>query len=73
MSEDISPSHYEFFKNMMGRVAIARKYIQHYLPVEITSVMDMDTLEVDTEGYVDEHLKEYFSDVVATVQLTKRR
>ena len=32
--------------------------------------MDMDTLEVDTEGYVDDHLKEYFSDVVATVQLT---
>ena len=30
----------------------------------------MDTLEVDTEGYVDDHLKEYFSDVVATVQLT---
>ena len=70
MSEDISPSHDEFFKNMMGRVAIARKYIQHYLPLEITSLMDMDTLEVDTEGYVDDHLKEYFSDVVATVQLT---
>jgi predicted transposase/invertase (TIGR01784 family) len=32
--------------------------------------MDMDTLEVDTEGYVDDHLKECFSDVVATVQLT---
>ncbi len=70
MSEDISPSHDEFFKNMMGRVAIARKYIQHFLPVEITSLMDMDTLEVDTEGYVDDHLKECFSDVVATVQLT---
>ena len=70
MSEDISPSHDEFFKNMMGRVAIARKYIQHFLPIEITSLMDMDTLEVDTEGYVDDHLKEYFSDVVATVQLT---
>ena len=70
MSEDISPSHDEFFKNMMGRVAIARKYIQHYLPLEITSLMDMDTLEVDTEGYVDDHLKECFSDVVATVQLT---
>ena len=55
---------------MMGRVAIARKYIQHFLPVEMTSLMDMDTLEVDTEGYVDDHLKEYFSDVVATVQLT---
>jgi predicted transposase/invertase (TIGR01784 family) len=70
MSEDLSPSHDEFFKNMMGRVAIARKYIQHCLPLEITSLMDMDTLEVDSEGYVDDHLKECFSDVVATVQLT---
>jgi hypothetical protein len=46
MSEDVSPSHDEFFKNMMGRVAIARKYIQHFLPVEITSLMDMDTLAI---------------------------
>jgi hypothetical protein len=30
MSEDISPSHDEFFKNMMGRVAIAREYIMKY-------------------------------------------
>ncbi len=30
MSEDISPSHDEFFKNMMGRVAIARKYTANW-------------------------------------------
>ena len=70
MKTDISSPHDVFFKNMMGRVEIARMYIEHYLPVEITSWMDMNTLQVDTEGYVDDHLKECFSDVVATVQLT---
>jgi predicted transposase/invertase (TIGR01784 family) len=55
---------------MMGRVEIARAYIRHKLPVEITSWMDLTTLEVDTEGYVDDQLKTHFSDVVATVQLT---
>ena len=70
MSKDISSPHDVFFKNIMGRVEIARTYIRHYLPVEITSQMDLDTLEVDTEGYVDDHLKEFFSDVVVTVNLT---
>jgi hypothetical protein len=40
----------------MGRVENTRTYIKHYLPAEITSRMDMDTLEVDIEGYVDDDL-----------------
>ncbi len=55
---------------MMGKVKIARDYIRHNLPVEITSRMDLTTLEVDTEGYVDDQLKTHFPDVVATLQLT---
>ena len=70
MGKDIRSPHDEFFKNIMGRVEIARTYIAHYLPADITSRMDLDTLEVDIEGYVDDDLKQYFSDVVATVQLT---
>jgi predicted transposase/invertase (TIGR01784 family) len=69
MGKDITSPHDEFFKKFMGRVENARTYITHYLPAEITSCMDMDTLEVDIEGYVDDDLKPYFSDVVATVQL----
>ena len=70
MGKDISSPHDEFFKKIMGRVEITRTYIKHYLPAEIVSRMDLDTLEVDIEGYVDDDLKPYFSDVVATVQLT---
>jgi predicted transposase/invertase (TIGR01784 family) len=70
MGKNITSPHDEFFKNIMGRVENTRTYIKHYLPAEITSRMDMDTLEVDIEGYVDDDLKPYFSDVVATVQLT---
>ena len=67
---NISSPHDTFFKNMMGRVEIAKTYIRHYIPEEITSRMDLSTLEVDTEGYVDSDLKTHFTDVVATVQLT---
>jgi len=70
MDTDISSPHDVYFKKMMGKVKIARDYIRHNLPVEITSWMDLSTLEVDTEGYVDDQLKTHFSDVVATVQLT---
>ncbi|MGD9976283.1 MAG: hypothetical protein AB7S77_24765 [Desulfatirhabdiaceae bacterium] len=38
---------------------------------EITSRMDLSTLEVDTEDYEDDQFKTHFSDVVASVQLTE--
>ena len=46
------------------QVENARNYITHYLPAETVSRMDLDSLEVDIEGYVDDDLKHYFSDVV---------
>ena len=61
MGKDITSSHDEFFKNIMGRVENTRTYIAHYLPADITSRMNLDTLEVDIEGYVDDDLKSYFS------------
>ena len=61
--------HDAFFKNIMGRVEIARNYIRYYLPAEITSQLDLDTLKVDTEGYVADDMKAYFSDIVAAVRL----
>ena len=42
MDTDISSPYDVFFKNMMGRVEIARAYIRHKLPVEITSWMDLE-------------------------------
>ena len=73
MGKDIPSSHDEFFKNIMGRVENARTYMTHYLPAEIVSRMDLNSLEVDIAGYVDDDLNAYFSDVVATVRKASGR
>lgn len=43
-------------------------FIEHYVPKEISSQMDLDTLSVDLESYVSREFKEYFSDVVAQLE-----
>ena len=68
MAKDISSPHDEFFKYFMSQVEVVRTYIENYLPTEITAHMNLDAIDVDIEGYVDDDLKAYFSDVVATVQ-----
>jgi predicted transposase YdaD len=66
MAKDISSPHDEFFKYFMSQVEVVRTYIENFLPAEITAHLNLDTIVVDIEGYVDDDLKAYFSDVVAT-------
>lgn len=61
--------HDGFFKEIFSREEVVREFIEHYLPAEISSKFVLSTLSVDMEGYIAEEFREYFSDVVATVQL----
>ena len=61
--------HDGFFKEIFSREEVVREFIEHYLPAEINSHFDLSTLSVDMEGYIAEEFKEYFSDIVASVQL----
>jgi len=65
--------HDAFFKAVMGRPDVARDFVFHYLPREITARLDPDFVDADPESYVDEDLKEYFSDVTVSMRLLDAR
>lgn len=56
--------HDKFFKDTFGNVAIAKDFLQHYLPESLRQVMDMDSLEPQKESFVNEALEENFSDLL---------
>ena len=61
---DIQNPHDKFFKEVFSNKETATDYFKHFLPVEITRNIDFHTLKQDNNSYIDEELKEYFSDLI---------
>jgi predicted transposase/invertase (TIGR01784 family) len=69
MSKKIQSAHDHVFKNILGREDVARDFVRYYMPAEITSELNLDSLEVASESYISDHLQESLSDLVLTLQL----
>ena len=70
--EPINNPHDKFFKETFSRLEIARDFVLHYVPPEITALLDPETLEISKDSFVDEELKERFSDLLYQVDLKKK-
>jgi predicted transposase/invertase (TIGR01784 family) len=57
-------SHDGFFRKLMSEQQTAQDYLSTFLPDSLTTVVDFDTLEQDTESYIDDKLNASMSDVV---------
>ena len=57
-------SHDGFFRKLMSERQTTQDYLTTFLPEELKAAIDFETLEQDTESYVDEQLKASMSDVV---------
>lgn len=68
MSEIQNP-HDRFFRETFSRLEIARDFIQHYLPHEVVAILDLDTLELQKDSFVDPELQEHFSDLLYQLRL----
>lgn len=62
--DQITSPHDKFFKEVFTRRGTAVEFLQHYLPGEVAGLLDWDTLEPAKDTFVDQHLKEYFSDLL---------
>ncbi|MEG3070207.1 MAG: Rpn family recombination-promoting nuclease/putative transposase [Candidatus Syntrophopropionicum ammoniitolerans] len=60
----IQNPHDKFFKKTFGEVAVARDFLNNYLPQNIMDIIDIDTLEPQKDSHIDEDLKESFSDLL---------
>jgi predicted transposase/invertase (TIGR01784 family) len=69
MSKEIGSAHNNLFQNILGREDMARDFVRYYMPAEIVGDLDLDTLEVASESYVSDDLKESLSDIVLSLQL----
>jgi predicted transposase/invertase (TIGR01784 family) len=68
MSELRNP-HDLFFRETFSRLEVARDFMANYLPVEVTAVLDLSTLELQKDSFIDPDLRAHFSDMLYRVWL----
>ncbi len=69
---DILNPHDKFFKETFGRVAVAKDFLYHYLPQSIVQIVDMDTLVPQKDSYINNKLRESFSDLLFSAEINAR-
>lgn len=61
--------HNNFFHYALSHVEAARDLIQTHLPADLVQVLDLESLELQKDSFVDEELRESYSDLLYSVQL----
>lgn len=65
--------HDAFFKESFSMLAIAKEYVQHFLPESIVSKLDLELMALDNTTYITPELEQYYSDLVWTCRFGKSK
>ncbi|MGE0085958.1 MAG: Rpn family recombination-promoting nuclease/putative transposase [Desulfococcaceae bacterium] len=68
MNENHHP-HDRFFKELFSRPEVSRDFLINYLPGEITEILDLSSLELTKDTFIDKELREHFSDMLCKMKL----
>jgi predicted transposase/invertase (TIGR01784 family) len=68
MSDLINP-HDRFFKDLLSRPKAATDFLSNYLPPEIAAPLDLSAPEIVKDSFIDEELRQHFSDLLYRVNL----
>ncbi len=68
-SNELNNPHDKFFKGAVSMIAVARPMLEKFLPNDLLEKFDFNTLEIDPNSYINDKLKETFSDIVWSCSL----
>ncbi len=60
--------HDKFIQETFTRDEIAKSFLKHYLPKSLLKQVDMSTLGIVKDSFIDKELQEHFSDILYTVR-----
>ena len=62
--------HDKFFKESFSRREIAESFVREYLPEKLCKHLQLKSLEILKDSYVDKELSEHFSDILYKVRIS---
>ncbi|MDR5611153.1 Rpn family recombination-promoting nuclease/putative transposase [Arsenophonus sp.] len=74
MSKKFTPTpHDSLFKQFLSEKETAKDFFAVWLPDEIKSLCDLDSLKVESGSFIDSEMKNYQSDILYSVKTTKAK
>ncbi|NOT61340.1 MAG: Rpn family recombination-promoting nuclease/putative transposase [Acidobacteria bacterium] len=70
---EIPNPHDRFFKELFSQRETAADFVRHYLPEAFVAQLDLTRLTIVKESFIDEELRQYFSDLLLRVRLKQGR
>ena len=71
MKKSSTPTpHDATFRQFLTQPDIARDFMELHLPAELRAVCDLSTLKLESGSFVEDNLRQYFSDVLYSLQTT---
>lgn len=62
--------HDATFRQFLTQPDIARDFMELHLPAELRAVCDLSTLKLESGSFVEDDLRQYFSDVLYSLKTT---
>jgi len=69
INDKIINPHDKFFKEIFSKEKEAREFLSHYLPDAIKAIIDLSTLSIFKDSFIEKELQEYFSDILYKVEI----
>ncbi|MEW6378404.1 MAG: Rpn family recombination-promoting nuclease/putative transposase [bacterium] len=69
MDEVIKSPHDIFIKEVLSNRENARDFFFNYLPAQVQAIVDMKSLEICKDSFVEKELREYFSELLYRLNL----
>lgn len=64
--------HDKFFRSTFGKVEIASDFLKNYLPQDLSEIVDINTLKLQNDTFLNEKLKEEFADLLFSVNINNK-
>ena len=68
----INHPHDRFFKETMQDLETAQDFLANYLPQDILQLIDLDSLSLQKDSFIEKELREAFSDILYKASIKGR-
>ncbi|KMQ50578.1 transposase [Chitinispirillum alkaliphilum] len=65
----LSTPHDTLFRETFSRIETVRSFVANYVPKKISSQLNLQTLAIQKDSFIDKELSEHFSDILYSVKL----
>lgn len=69
-ADNVTNPHDKLFRETWSNLENAGSFLQHYLPGDVLRLMDLSTLEICKDSFVEKELSDYYSDMLYKVMLS---